>query len=390
MGRTFNIFKKVVLSAGARLALQPFKFMPVKHNRVLFSAYLEKQYACNPRYISEELERLYGDRIEIGWAFRHPEEFEYLKKRGIRVLPAKGLEFIRFALSTKVVCTNTYYKPSLPRRKKQFYMRTWHGGGAYKKVGSMQEMPFIERIFIGMQQSGADVYLSSSSEFTRLTLRESFGYKGEVMEIGMPRNDMLVNPPDAALIKEIKAEIGIPDDTRIALYAPTYRKDTAVHQTNPDYAGTAKALEARFGGKWVFIYRSHHVTMYKSQNGVDSGAVDVTAYPDMQRLLLASDVLITDYSSSIWDMSLSGKPVFLYAPDLEKYTSERDFYTDIRSWPFPLSQDQQELDSNIARFDEAGYKAAVKRHHDELGSCETGRAATLAARRIGKELRLEN
>lgn len=390
MLRTLNIARKTLTSALIKLMLQPLRVLPVKKNRVLFSSFLEKQYSCNPKYISRELKRLYGDKVEIVWAFRKPDSFAFLKEEGIETVNARSFRFIRLALTSRVVCTNTYYKPTLPRRKKQFYLRTWHGGGAYKRVGRFIDMPLIERINTAMRQSGADLYLSSSEAFTRMTLRDSFGYTGEVLEKGMPRNDLLINKPGAEIIDGIRERIGLKKGEKLCLYAPTYRKDAKVHAFQPDYGRLLKVLCDRFGGSWVMGYRSHHVTMYLDQNCISTGALNLTDYPDMQELILAADCLITDYSSSIWDMALMEKPVFLFAPDLKDYLTERDFYMDIHTWPFPLSENMTELENRVIGFDEKDYSVQVKKHLSDLGCRETGKAAYYAARRIGYEIGLED
>ena len=380
--RTFHILKRTLTSALVRALLQPMKLMPLKKNRVLFSSYLEKQYSCNPRYISEALEKLYPGKLELVWAFREPEKFAFLKERGIKAVKARSLKMAYYALSSQVICTNSYFKPSLPRRRGQFYLYTWHGGGAYKRGGRFVQMPLIEKIQPRMREGGASLYLSSSKAFTRLTLRESFGYRGEVLEEGMPRNDLLLHP-DPALKMEVRKRLGLKDDTHLCLYAPTYRKDTKVHEQGLEYEKVLDALSRRFGGKWVMGYRSHHVTMYKNNARLNEGALCLTEYPDMQELLLISDALITDYSSAIWDAAVGGKRAFLYAPDLSAYQSERDFYTDIHTWPFPLAESMDEMTNNILNFDEDKYAKAVKKHLSELGCCESGRAAYLSARRIG-------
>ncbi|MBR4236525.1 MAG: CDP-glycerol glycerophosphotransferase family protein [Clostridia bacterium] len=385
MKKTLLSLRRLVCTLIIKALLQPFRALKIKKNRVLFSSFLEKQYSCNPKYISRELKRLYGDKLEICWAFRYPEKFSFLAREGIRVLDARSLKFVLYALSARVVVTNTYYKPTLPRRKQQFYLRTWHGGGAYKRVGRYEDMPPLDRIITRLRQSGADLYLSSSRAFTKLTLRDSFGFSGEVLEKGMPRNDLLINPPDEEEIMRIRREIGLKDGESLCLYAPTYRRDARVHEQKPDYEQTCAALSARFGGKWVTGYRSHHVTMYLDKKSLSQGALDLSAYPDMQELLLVCGALITDYSSSIWDAGLAGKRVFLYCPDLNEYLSERDFYTDIHSWPFPLALNMQELKENISAFNEEKYAEKLKKHYTELGSFETGRAAYFAAKRIGKE-----
>lgn len=369
---------QLIASYGAsklcRLLLRPLCLLPIKRGRVLFLSFRGKQYSCNPRAISEALEEIKGAEPEIVWAFHAPEKFGFLKARGIRVMSDRGLKFILTALTARVIVTNTYYKPYLPRRRGQFYLRTWHGGGAYKRVDYPEG---LMGAYIRMQQEGASLYLSSSKAFTQLTLRESFGYTGEVMEAGMPRNDALVSGAWTEKAPAVKRELGF-QDKKIALYAPTYREDGEAVKA-PDAERLRRALEKHFGGEFVLLYRGHHVGG-RTDFACDR---DVSDYEDMQPLLMAADVLITDYSSSIWDMSLTGKPAFLYCPDLKKY--ERGFYSDIHALPFPLAESDAALEKNILSFDESAYAKAVRQHHADLGSCETGKAAQLAAERIVKE-----
>ena len=114
--------------------------------------------------------------------------------------------------------------------------------------------------------------------------------------------------------------------------------------------------------------------------------VDVSEYPDMQELLCACDVLITDYSSSIWDYSFTYKPCFLYVTDLEKYTSERGFGKDIYSWGFPVCKTDEELYQAIINFDEDKFKKKMKKHHEDLGSFEDGYATKRVCEYLIKEM----
>ena len=371
---------RIALSALIRVLLLPLCLLPIRKNRVLFVSYRGKQYSCSPRAISEALEKMSGGEIEIGWAFHRPQDFETLTARGIRVLDDRSFAFVVYALTARVICTNAYYKPFLPRRRGQFFLRTWHGGGAYKRVGRAEKLPAPHRFYIRMQQQGASLYTSSSEAFTRMTLREAFDYRGEVLETGLPRNDALLDEAarnEAA--RRARAALGLSENVRLALYAPTWRDDRIrAHQI--DFARLKAALSARFGGEFRVLFRGHYIT---DGNGSASfGDVDATQYPDMQDLLAASDVLVTDYSSCMWDMSLIFRPVFLYCTDLNTYRADRDFFTDIRTWPFPVSETNDELEQTILRFDEDAYREAVCRHHRELGSCETGHAARDAAARI--------
>lgn len=382
MIHTLKLIKLLMTTMVMRVIFRVFYIFPIKKNRVMFQAFREKQYSCNPKYISMKLRELYGDEVEIGWAFKNPEPFRYLEKEGIRVLKSRTLELYKFALTAKVICTNTYYKTTLPRRRGQYFIRTWHGGGAYKRVGSMEQLPYLKRKSLALQAQGAHLYLSSSKAFTQMTIRDSFGYKGEVMECGMPRNDVLLNGDHAEISSRVRKALGLKDDERLALYAPTYRYDLGLDHYNLDYEGAIRALETRFGGKWRFAFRTHNFVEMKAGAKIGSDVIGATDYPDMQELLIAADVLFTDYSSSIWDMSLMMKPAFLYATDLKAYESGRDFYMDIHLWPFPLSENNEELMKNIISFDEEKYRQDVKNHHDTLGSCETGHASEMVAKRI--------
>ena len=370
---------KLLVSCGVsllcRAALSPLKLLPIRKKRVLFVSFRGKQYSCNPRAVSEALE---DSQAEIVWAFHQPEKFAFLRQRGIRVISDRGLRFVLTALTARVVCTNTYYKPFLPRRRGQFFLRTWHGGGAYKRV----DYPGgLRGFYIRLQQQGASVYLSSSAAFTWLVLRESFGYHGEVLEAGLPRNDLLLSPQRDEIGDRVRREL-VPEGKHIALFAPTYRETGKVPA--PDMERLKQALSARFGGEWIVLGRGHHVTASEKERTACD--LDVTDYPDMQPLLCAADVLVTDYSSSIWDMSLTGKPVFLFCPDLKAYRAERDFYTDIHTWPFPLAETDEALENNIHTFDASAYARDIACHHETLGSTETGHASRLAAERICKEI----
>ncbi len=382
MNKTMDTLKKIAVSCISRAILAPVCLLPIRKNRVLFVSFRGKQYSCNPRAISESLVKKAEKQLEIAWAFHDADKFRFLESDGIKVLSDSSFEFLKYALTSRVIVTNTYYKPHLPRRKGQFFIRTWHGGGAYKRVGKAQNLPAPERAFVKMQQEGADLYLSSSKAFSEMTLREAFGYTGEILECGMPRNDRLIKGDAADAKMRVYKYLNLSEDEHLALYAPTYRDNANQDGQYPDFVRMEKALEKRFGGKWKIAYRGHHV-YYK--NSVCAQCLNASDYMDMQDLLLTAGALITDYSSSIWDMSLMMKPVFLFCTDLEAYKSERDFFTDIRTWPFPLSENDGELKKAILSFDEEEMKKAYRTHHRTLGSFESGSASEIVADRIIKE-----
>ena len=105
----------------------------------------------------------------------------------------------------------------------------------------------------------------------------------------------------------------------------------------------------------------------------------------MQELLLAADVLINDFSSSMWDYMLTGKPCFTFAQDLQHYVETTEVYSPVADWPFPKSTNMEKLISDIENFNEADYSDRCRKHYEELGGCETGEATSLVCKCIAEK-----
>jgi CDP-glycerol glycerophosphotransferase len=143
------------------------------------------------------------------------------------------------------------------------------------------------------------------------------------------------------------------------------------------------ALNTRFNTDTVVFFRSHH--FFNIPFGL-SNVVDVTPYPDMQELLCACDFFVTDYSSCMWDFSLTNKPGFLYVPDLEIYERERSFYTPIESWPYPFARTNDELVEIIKNYDAGCARKKIENHLNSMGSFEHGNASEILTDKIVKML----
>ncbi len=363
-------------------ALRVLGVGPLKHNKVLFFSYFGSRYSCNPKYLSEYLETHRPD-FEIVWAFENPEEHRALEARGIAVVPFNTLQFVRACLTSRYVITNSELPAWLPVSRRQTLINTWHGGGAYKLVGAHYDKgSYWKNLRSAISRSKPCVYLSSSSAFTELTIRQSFQHKGEVIECGMPRNDLLVHfpnrPYDNAIDQRVREQLHIPPQNRVLLYAPTFREDRTASTYLFDFSAVEKALAMRFGGTWTILLRMHYLVM--QQLTKCEAYIDASSYDDMQELLYVADVLITDYSSSIWDFGLTQKPCFLYAPDVSDYDAEHGFYSNIRTWPWSLSQSNDELVATISDFDNESFRQKLADHYKILGSKETGHACESVAK----------
>ncbi|MCI8372596.1 MAG: hypothetical protein HFH28_11715 [Clostridiaceae bacterium] len=358
---------KEIVTHLLRIFLRLFRIVKLKNNRIVFEAYDGKNYSCNPRYISEYLNQEYPDLFQKYWVYQN-KPFD-IQDHNVLQIKRNSLNYCYYMLTSKIIIVNSGIPRYLPFRTKQIIINTWHGGGAYKKnfVSAANQQLYNKQI---------THFISSSELFETYVIRESFGFQGTVLKFGMPRNDLLYQNP-AVLSKAAQSSLGI--TKKCALYAPTWRKNKNMLEFGLDYAMLKKALEKKLGGEWIILKRLHHEMNTQNINENPNFVIDVGAYPDMQELLAFSDVLITDYSSTIWDYSILRKPCFLYVPDLSSYKNERDFYIDIHEWPFALAENNAELCKCIQEFEETAYLKKIDAHHKLLGSYEQGNACQQTA-----------
>ena len=387
--RSVSLAKEYLKDRLYLLLLHVFYIFPIKKNRILFMSFEAGKYACNPRRISEYLAKNYPGEFEIIWAFKNDEGYGWLKDWGVtRTVRYGTLKFYRTALTSRVFVYNMRIPAMIPFRKKQTTIGTGHGGGAYKKL--LLDNPNLrstERKIQKLSASHTDILVSSCKYYTDYVVRGAFDHKGECIECGMPRNDELVNHKDNQMADYIRKYYDIPRENKIILYAPTYRKGRRNEATdyNLDVKGIVEAAKERFGGEWTILYRMHYFIKKRLPEDLHGQhIIDVTDYGDMQDLLLASDILITDYSSSVWDYSLLGRPCFLYTTDLDEYLDKQGFYVDVRDWGFPIAKNNEELTNNIRNFDEND-KKGVENHQSIFGTFEKGTATETLAKRIHKE-----
>ena len=355
-----------------------------KDVRIVFDSFLGKQYSCNPRAVYEYMLAHYPkEGIRYIWAFRDPQEFNAeIKDPQTTVCRFYSLRHLWYACTADVQINNFNMIPA--ERRRQIRVETWHGGGCYKKTGVAigYHSRWYNR-YLRKKYARITCFVSSSRFWTDNVIRKQFEYTGEVLEIGMPRNDRLFHAeqnPDAAVIRQ---KLSIPENRFLVLIAPTYRDTGAGGIGAPDYERIARAVERRFGKPALFLYREHHMGQTPLQG---ESVADVSRYPDMQDLLLISDMLISDYSSSIWDYSFTFRPCFLYTPDLAEYERVRGFDLDIHEWGFPVCEDDETLEKAILSFDEETFRKNMERHHAMLGSFENGHATENLCRMLADRL----
>ena len=364
-------FIKVMVSEVLKILTMPLHFLPVRKNRILFTGLTGGagyDYSCNPKYLYEYMRDHYPKQFEYIWAVSDKKKYAFLEEEDVKLIKHFTPASIPYLLTSGVIVTNGSYAPWFPFRKKQYVINTWHGGGAYKKVENEKpDANWATRKRARFCADNIDLFVASCQKQEEQMIRTTFLYEGEVLRCGTPRNDKLVKNDFVKMRSRVREKYQIPQDGKIVLYAPTYRKSNLPVELDSD------RLLACLGENW-YVFSRYHRYMDDTMGIHIKGkhVIDVMDYPDMQELLVAADMLITDYSSCIWDYSFLNRPCFLYVPDKEEYTRKTGFYVSIDEWPYAQAENMEELLDHIRQYDEVVTQLRVEQHLQKLGSYETG------------------
>lgn len=373
-------FLRFALKLIMLIMLYPLRLFPIKKNRVLLLNNIlnfDAKYSCNPKYLAEYMLLHYPNRFQIIYPLGKDVDGSAIQKKGIVVVKLGSLKYYYYALTSKFFVTTSGAISYMPFRKEQIVINTWHGGGAYKKMGLDTTDNFFYRLDCKLTEAKTTYFLSSNSYFTDIIASSLLIDRKKVLEIGMPRNDIFFT--DYLDISEaVKKQYHIEPDTHIVLYAPTYRtsgeNSFLSHKLGPyeiDADAVVKSLEKRFGGKWVFAIRLHP-SVETLLSDLPNNIINMSSYNDIQHLMCAADVLINDYSSTMWDFVQTRKPCFIFAKDIAEYESNLGLYTKPSSWPFPLAETNNALVNNIENFNLEKYISDVKYYFEWMHNFEDG------------------
>ena len=360
-------------------------FTRVHKGRMMCWAYTFKQYSCNPRYLTEHLLEN-NTEFEIFWVFRGNVDTSGVDKR-IKCVRYKSLQYYILVNTAEFFITNARtdpYRIYWHKRKGQKYVMLWHGGVALKRIEKDAEAQ-LSYSYLKKAKIDSKVcdLMVSGCRFQTSLLKEKFWYDGEILERGIPRNDVFFDKARHPEMKErICHKYGISPDSRIVLYAPTFRRNKSIEPYRIDWSRVVPELRKIYDTEKISVLLRLHPNLIGKADASslinDESVIDVTRYHDMQELLCVSDLLITDYSSSMFDITMLKKPCMLYATDIEKYN--RGYYFDFAELPFPLARNEEELIGNIRTFDSAAYDESVESFFEKhIGLCEDGNASKAIA-----------
>lgn len=323
------------------------RYQPI--DAVFFESFYGRNASCNPLAIDRAI------------AARRPDIARYWSVADASIpVPAGAIALIdgsaewwRIRGSARLLVINDWLRKRYRPRAYQTVLQTWHGT-MLKRLALSRRGQGVRSAVAAVLESRRWNILLAQNPHSHRVFRRAYGYLGQIWEEGYPRDDVLLTG-DASVVR---ARLGLADEITVLLYAPTWRDDRPDHVDHLDVAAFAREL----GPKYVTLIRGHSRTLLPGAEVNAPGVIDVTGYPDVSELFLAADALITDYSSVMFDFTVTGKPVFFFTPDLAHYRSTlRGFYFDlIPVAPGPVISTLAELVALVQSRDSIAPEFAAK------------------------------
>lgn len=317
---------------------------PIDDKKVVFSAFFGTQYACNPKYISEALNKIAPD-YKIYWEVKGSPNIEFPEY--VHPIKRGTIEYYYHMATSRVFVNNVNFPNFLIKRKGSIHIQTQHGtpikSMGFDLIGNYPAAHNMSGSGLAHRSRRWDFCLSSNAHSSEVW-RRAFPFKYTMLEYGYPRNDILVNAPEE-IREKVRAHFGVPPDKKLILFMPTHREYSKTYVPPIEFDGMAEALS----DEYVCLLRSHHFHKTSVENG--DFIMNASNYGDPQELLLAADVLVTDYSSVMFDYAILDRPIVVFAHDLNAYKLVRGMYLDLEEVaPGDITSNTSEL---IAAFDES-------------------------------------
>lgn len=361
------------------LKLFLYYLLPMKKRRILFGT---GDYCCHQKYIAEKIsfQKLNYDLI---WLTNSNKQ---MFPKGIKIKKNTPFNRLYYHATSKVWFCNTNKELWIHKRKGQLYINTFHGSIPLKKI-CLDDENFLPDKYVRSVRHDSEMadYHLSSGQFSTSVWRSAMGYSGQCLEVGSPRLDILFK--DSSEMKNvILSKLGLNEDSKIALYSPTYRQHKSgsgiiSHSTDiylQDFEKLRDTLTKRFGGEWYIFLRLHPSVVSDSGKMFYSNYVinaNSNIFPDVYEILSFTDIIITDYSSLMFEASVKKIPVFLYMPDFQDYIDIRGFYFDMNEIPFMKALNYKELCDNIIDYNPDEYNLLLEHFQDKIGLIEKGDAS---------------
>lgn len=353
-----------------------FLKMPVKKGTVVFESHMGKQFSDSPRAIYEEMKRQ-GIKFSPIWVYASqptgfPSDAKLVQRNSWAYLQALG--------QAEFWIDNQGFPHDLRKRPETTYIQTWHGS-AFKRMGfdeaniKAQTEKQQERLQNAINRFD---YFMVRSEHDVRTLTKGLRVGAELLRVGYPRNDALVNGGNEKELAKLRKQLNL-DGRRVVLYAPTFRPSDIRRRGGLELPFDLDEFVQRFGDDTILLVRPHYLVGFALPPAYGHSVRNVANVHDVTPLMQIADALITDYSSLMFDYSLLNRPMIFHVPDYDDYVgSSRGAYFDLSATaPGPLTRTSEDLIAAIADLDgnETTYAGKRRDFVAQFGEYDTGQAA---------------
>ena len=355
----------------------------INTKKIIFDNYMGHGYGCNCKYVTEELIRR-GTDFDLVWIVKdaNAHKGEFPPKVRLVEYGSKEAMFEYYTAAVWVCNYHLihYWNQGLVKRFGQYYIQMWHGSFGIKKIEKNCDCLTNSQswTYLAKKNSQNTDFWISNSFFEDEVYQNAFWSVKNILKLGHRRNDIFFKDGQDLVEKKVRKSLSIDGKDKILLYVPTFREKLDFPNYKLDIEKLKKALEKKTDQSWKIVVRLHP----RMQNSLEKVCIDekkqivkADDYPDIQELLAAAQVVITDYSSCIFDFLLTVRPGFLFVPDLEHYDQERGFYYKLEETPFPIAHTNEELIHNIENFNQEKYSMQVEDFLKKKGSVEDGEAS---------------
>ncbi|MBE6286820.1 MAG: CDP-glycerol--poly(glycerophosphate) glycerophosphotransferase [Mediterranea massiliensis] len=339
-------------------ALKVLKFFVKPDDKlILFISFGGRKFDDSPKVIYDKMivdERFNNYRLV--WAFNNPDAFELMRDEKVK---CDTFTYFKTALKARIWISNSTVERGLQfKGKHTFYFNTWHGT-PIKKMGS--DIEDSNKSFKGKAHWNVDFFTCQGEFEQDIFCRVFKGLNKNIARvIGLPRNDIYANYTKEYMLS-LRKKMNISADKRVILYAPTFREfdKSSTMEIKVSIPIQIERWRKELGKNYVLLFRAH----YEVAKGLiiqdDDFVREMSSYPQLEDLMIISDLLISDYSSIFFDYSIMPKPMLAFCYDYEKYASERGMYFDIRDW-LPSAENESEL-LNLIKTGEINKQVAMTR-----------------------------
>ncbi len=302
-------------------------FVKTDDKLIIFNSFAGRKYDDSPKAIFRQMRK--DERFKeyhLVWALHEPDKFRI---KGAKKIKTDTIGYFFSVLKARMWITNSSFERGLDfTGKNTLYFNTWHGT-PMKKMGT--DIAFDNNSFRKSGKNHFDIMMSQGDYETEIFSHAFMIHQNKFLKAGLPRNDILAHYTEEQRIA-VKKKLGLVDTRKVILYCPTFReydkdKNLGVVMSPPM---DLKKWEEKLGEEYILLVRAHYEVAKVMNIEENSFVRNMTEYPTLNHLLIATDILISDYSSVFFDYSITGKPMLHFCYDYDTYEKSRGLYFDIR------------------------------------------------------------